>query len=61
MRILLGSTGHVGPAVAAALLHQGEAVSIITRNHGVAVTPAGATVAVAHVHAMRCARSVLAR
>ncbi len=34
MYIIMGGTGHVGSAVATDLLHQGEAVAIVTRHSG---------------------------
>ncbi len=52
MYIIMGGTGHVGLAVAHALLAQGQAVTIISRNAGKADAwiPKGSRVALADVH-----------
>ncbi|KQS34373.1 NmrA family NAD(P)-binding protein [Dyadobacter sp. Leaf189] len=51
MHIILGGTGHVGSAVANALLSKGEPVTIVTRNaeNASAFTNKGAQVAIADV------------
>ncbi|XWW45195.1 NmrA family NAD(P)-binding protein [Fibrella sp. USSR17] len=60
MYIILGATGHVGSAVADALLGQGESVTIITHDTSKADTwrQKGAQVAVADVHDSDALRQV---
>ncbi|MEZ2329757.1 NmrA family NAD(P)-binding protein [Mesorhizobium sp. RCC_202] len=63
MHIILGGTGHVGSAAAAALLRQNEAVTVVTRDAGKAAHLAGqgAEVAVADVRDVEALRKVLRR
>ena len=61
MNIILGGTGHVGAATAAALLERGEAVTIVTRDAGKAQhwQDLGVTVAEADVTDSDALRTVL--
>lgn len=61
MYIILGATGHVGSAAAAALLDQGEAVTVVTRDadNGAPWAERGAKVAVADVRDVAELRAVL--
>ncbi|QKD02680.1 NmrA family NAD(P)-binding protein [Mesorhizobium loti] len=63
MHIILGGTGHVGSAAAIALLRQGEAVTIVTRDEAKAAPLAaqGAEVAVADVLDVEALRGVFSR
>ena len=63
MHIVLGATGHVGSAVAAALLDKGEPVTVVTRDPRRAepFTRRGAVAAVADVHHAEALRAVLRR
>jgi uncharacterized protein YbjT (DUF2867 family) len=63
MHVILGATGHVGSAVAMALLDQREAVTVVTRDERRAepYTRRGAMAAVADVHDTEALRAVLAR
>ena len=63
MHIILGGTGHVGSVAAAALLRQGEAVTVVTRDEGKAAFLAeqGAEVAVADVRDIEALRQVFRR
>lgn len=63
MNIILGGTGHVGSAAAAALLQQGEPVTIVTRDEANAASLAaqGAEVAVADVLDVEALRGVFQR
>ena len=60
MYIILGATGHVGSAVAEALLSKGESVTIITRDAGKSEKwkQKGAAVAVADVHDVEALRRI---
>lgn len=61
MHIILGATGHVGSAVANALLEGGEPVTIVTHNPQKAGDwqQRGAQVAVADVHDTAALRRIL--
>ena len=61
MHIILGATGHVGSAVAMALLDQGEPVTVVTRDPRRAerFTRRGAVAAVADIHDTDALRAVL--
>jgi uncharacterized protein YbjT (DUF2867 family) len=63
MPIVLGATGHVGSAVAGALLDLGEAVTVVTRDPRRAEPLArrGASVAVADIRDVDALRAVLRR
>jgi uncharacterized protein YbjT (DUF2867 family) len=63
MHIVLGATGHVGSAVAMALLDRGEAVAVVTRDARRAepFTRRGAIAAVADIHDADALRRVLQR
>jgi uncharacterized protein YbjT (DUF2867 family) len=63
MHVILGATGHVGSAVALALLDRREPVTVVTRDERRAepYTRRGATPAVADVHDADALRAVLAR
>lgn len=63
MHVILGGTGHVGSAAATALLRQGEAVTVVTRDKARAAHLAGqgAEVAVADVLDVAALREVLKR
>jgi uncharacterized protein YbjT (DUF2867 family) len=63
MHIILGATGHVGSAVAMALLDQREAVTVVTRDARRAepFRRRGAVVAVADIHDTDASRAVLQR
>ncbi|WP_129794347.1 NmrA family NAD(P)-binding protein [Sphingosinicella sp. CPCC 101087] len=63
MFIILGGTGHVGSAAAKALLDQGEAVTIVTRNPSKAepMRARGAAIAVADVRDVEAMRQVFRR
>jgi uncharacterized protein YbjT (DUF2867 family) len=63
MHIILGATGHVGSVVAMALLDQGEAVTVVTRDARRAepFTRRGAVAAVADIHDADTLRAVLRR
>jgi uncharacterized protein YbjT (DUF2867 family) len=63
MHVILGATGHVGSAVAMALLDHREPVTVVTRDERRAepFTRRGAIVAVADVHDTDALRAVLAR
>lgn len=63
MHIILGGTGHVGSAAAAALLRQGEAVTVVTRDAGKAshLAEQGAGAAEADVRDVEALRKVLRR
>jgi uncharacterized protein YbjT (DUF2867 family) len=60
--VVLGATGHVGSAVATALLEQEQAVTVVTRDadRGTLWEQRGATVAVADVADVAALRDVLA-
>lgn len=60
MHIILGGTGHVGSAVARALLDQGQAVTIVAHDagHGSTLESAGANIAVADVHDVAALRAI---
>jgi uncharacterized protein YbjT (DUF2867 family) len=59
MFIVMGGTGHVGGAVARALIAQGQPVTIVTRDAGAASAPEGATVAEADVADIERLRAIL--
>jgi uncharacterized protein YbjT (DUF2867 family) len=61
MYVILGATGHVGSATANALIEQGEAVTIVTRNaeRGDVWAKRGATMAIADVRSPDHLRAVL--
>jgi uncharacterized protein YbjT (DUF2867 family) len=63
MHVILGATGHVGLAVAMALLDRHEPVTTVTRDERRAepFTRQGATPAVADVHDTDALRAVLPR
>lgn len=63
MHIILGATGHVGSAVATALLDQGEPVTVVTRDarRAAQFTRRGAVAAVADIHDTDALRAVLRR
>jgi uncharacterized protein YbjT (DUF2867 family) len=63
MHIILGGTGHVGSAATAALLRQGEPVTVVTRDEAKAAPLAaqGAEVAVADVLDVEALRGVFRR
>lgn len=63
MHIILGATGHVGSAVAMALLDQGEAVTVVTRDarRAVPFTRRRAVATVADIHDADALQAVLRR
>jgi uncharacterized protein YbjT (DUF2867 family) len=63
MHVILGATGHVGSAVAAALLERNQPVTVVTRDARRAepLTRRGAVAAVADLHDTAALRAVLQR